>query len=69
MAEHPASLRVTPALRPSPGGTSLREAFHIAGASGASDDKHFATAECNDACGDTGNAEAWVRLTRCVAEI
>lgn len=47
----------------------LREAFHVTGTGSASDDKPCATAECNDACGDTGNAEAWVRLTRCVAEI
>jgi hypothetical protein len=47
----------------------LRESFHIDGIGDASKDAPCTTAGCGDACGDTGNAEAWVRLTQCVAEI
>ncbi|HEY9132673.1 MAG TPA: DUF4157 domain-containing protein [Dyella sp.] len=47
----------------------LREAFHVTGIGGNASDKPCVQAGCGDACGDTSNAEAWVRFTRCVAEI
>ena len=47
----------------------LRESFHIGGIGEAGKDAPCSTAGCDDACGDAGNAEAWVRLTQCVAEI
>lgn len=47
----------------------LREAFHVTGVGNAGTDVACAKPGCDDACGDANNAEAWARLTRCVAEI
>jgi len=47
----------------------LREAFHVTGVGEAGKDTPCTKAGCDDLCGDSNNAEAWVRLTRCVAEI
>jgi hypothetical protein len=47
----------------------LREAFHLTGVGSAGTDAACATPGCDEACGTANNAEAWARLTRCVAEI
>jgi hypothetical protein len=47
----------------------LRESFHIGRIGELGKDATCSTAGCDDACGSADNAEAWVRLTQCVAEI
>jgi hypothetical protein len=47
----------------------LREAFHVTGIGNSGTDAACTKPGCDDTCGDANNAEAWARLTRCVAEI
>jgi hypothetical protein len=47
----------------------LREAAHFVGVSNAAGDSPCPTKTCSDACGNSKNGEAWVRLVKCVARI
>ena len=47
----------------------LREAFHITGVGNPGTDADCAKPDCDEACGSDANAPAWVRFTRCVAQL